>query len=283
MIKSSAEVIMLIRNIAYTLIVALLVSLPVSAKEPAHVVEWGVGLGGQHLNDYRGSKETQTNALPFPIIVYHGDFLKVDEEEGIRAELLQSKRFEINLSGDSALRSSTDENKLRAGMERLDTAFQLGPSFNMLLAGNDFDNGLALRFPIRVVMTLDTDKWSMDYIGYTINPELTYKKQNILPNWNLKMAAGPIYGSQKYHEYYYGIADEYVTEIRSAYKAKAGYSGTFYEAGLFGRYENWMFQFGVRYDNLSNAKFLGSDLVETKNYFSVGFGVGWMFHTSRYQ
>lgn len=272
-----------IKRISFTLLLGLFLNFSVFANEPSHAIEWGMGVGGQYLNDYRGSKEFQANALPFPIIVYHGDVLKVDEEEGVRAEFLKNKNFEINISGASALRSSSNENTLREGMSKLDTAFQIGPSFNILLAGNAFEDGLAVRFPVRAVFTFNTNNFKMDYIGYTVNPELTYKKREIFPRWNFKAAAGPIYGSRKYHDYYYGIAEEYVTDSRSAFKARAGYSGTFYEMGLFGRHKNWMLQFGIRYDNLSNAEFLGSDLVETKDYFSVGFGIGWMFRTSTYR
>lgn len=251
-------------------------------KPGVHVVEWGVGVGGQYLNDYRGSKERQFNALPFPIVIYYGDILKIDEEEGARLEFLDNKRYEINLSGDSALRSSSDGNEKREGMPELDTAFQLGPSFNILLNGKNFEDGLLIRFPVRAEFTMDTNNFAMRYIGYTISPELTFKKRNVIPGWNLKLAAGPIYASEKTHDYYYSVDEEYVTLERPAYDAKAGYSGTFFEAGLFGRRENWMFQFGLRYDALSGAEFIDSPLVETKDYFSVGFGLGWMFHKSRF-
>lgn len=251
-------------------------------KEGVHVVEWGVGVGGQYLNDYRGSKERQFNALPFPIVIYHGDILKIDEEEGARLEFLDNKRYEINLSGDSALRSSSDGNEKREGMPELDTAFQLGPSFNVLLNGKNFENGLLFRFPVRAEFTMDTNDFGMSYIGYTISPELTFKKQNFIPGWNLKLAAGPIYASEKTHDYYYSVEEQFVTPDRPAYDAKAGYSGTFFEAGIFGQRDNWMFQFGLRYDSLSGAEFIDSPLVETEDYYSVGFGLGWLFHKSKF-
>ncbi|MDX1812567.1 MAG: MipA/OmpV family protein, partial [Gammaproteobacteria bacterium] len=64
---------------------------------------------------------------------------------------------------------------------------------------------------------------------------------------------------------------------RAAYQAQAGYSGsriTIYANKRLGNL--WMSAF-VRYDNLENAVFSDSPLVETKDYIIGGFVLGWVF------
>lgn len=80
-------------------------------------MELGIGLGGQYIHDYRGSKETQIQFLPFPFVKYHGDFLKIDRK-GVEGEIYASDRFEFNLSADLALNGDSHDNRLRAEIGR---------------------------------------------------------------------------------------------------------------------------------------------------------------------
>lgn len=242
------------------------------AGTPIRNFQWGIGFGGQHLNDYRGSREFQSNALPFPVVLFESKFLKIDEEEGVSAQFFQTQRYEINISGDLALRSSSDQNRLRQDMPILDTAAELGPSLNVLLSGQSFEHGWTLRFPLRAVVAANFDDWQAKGIGYTFNPELTFKRQNVLPKWSFKLALGSVFGSEAYHDYYYSIASRYVTTERQYYQAKSGFGGVFSEVSLSGKYPDWLFEVGLRYDNLAGANFIESDLVATKHYWSFGIG-----------
>ncbi len=237
-------------------------------------VELGAGIGGQYLADYRGSNETQFQALPFPIVIYRGDFLKIDRE-GIRGELFASPRYEFNISADLALNGDSDDNTLRKGMPELDTAFQLGPSFNINLTGPDFDEGLAIRLPARAVFTASSD--GIDHIGYMFNPKLTYEHPNFVGKWRLSFDIGLLYGSNSFHDYYYSVEEQYVTPDRPFYNAREGYSGTFSKLAFSSRHGNLLSSISLRYDNLNGATFEDSSLVETEHYWAVSFGVAWVF------
>lgn len=238
-------------------------------------LEIGMGVGGQSLNHYRGSSEEETVVLPFPALLYRGDFWRVDERDGVRGKLLGDEDFEFNLSGDLELRSSTEDNVLREGMPELDTAVQLGPELNFNLTGENLNKGWMLRVPVRAAFTVSLD--DPQYIGYTFNPKLTYKHPNFYRNWSLKTDLALLYGSSDFHDYYYSVAPEYVTDTRPLYVAEAGYSGAYAKLGFHRREGNWIYRFSLRYDYLGGTEFEDSPLVETDHYYAVSFGVAWMF------
>ena len=64
--------------------------------------ELGIGLAYTRLPDYRGSDEAHGYVLPFPLIVYRGDFFKSDRE-GVRAQFLDSRYVEIELSAGATV------------------------------------------------------------------------------------------------------------------------------------------------------------------------------------
>jgi MipA family protein len=250
----------------------------VFASEMDHEMEIGVGVGGQYLPHYRGSRETHTKVLPIPVVEYRGKVFKSDQE-GTRVEFALSDRIEFNVSADLALNDGAEDNVLRKGMPELESEFQLGPSINIDLTGDGFNRGLLLRLPVRPALAVGSD---IDYIGYTFNPMLTYIQPDFLGKCRLSLDAGLLYGSQDYHQHYYSVAPEYVTETRAAYAAKSGFSGTFTEVGISSKNGNFVYGISFRYDHLSDAVFYPSPLVETNDYWSVSFGVGWMFRTLRW-
>lgn len=239
-------------------------------------MELGVGLGGQYIHDYRGSKETQIQFLPFPFVRYHGDFLKIDRK-GVKGEIYASNRFEFNLSADLALNGDSDDNTLRTGMPELASAAQIGPSFNINISGKSFHEGWAARLPLRGVVAVDTSK--IEYIGYNFAPKLTYQWPKIYGEWDAKADVGVIYASEKYHHYYYSVESVFATIDRPAYEAKAGYSGAFFKVGAKARYGDFIYGSSIRYDNLDGVVFEDSPLMETSHHWVVSAGVAWVFYT----
>src|SRR5262245_12175069 len=66
-------------------------------KELLPLWEVGAGVAYAHLPDYRGSDEAHSYLLPFPLLVYRGDFFKSDRE-GVRAQFIDSRYVELELS-----------------------------------------------------------------------------------------------------------------------------------------------------------------------------------------
>ncbi len=234
-------------------------SLPSSPKW-----EVGLGFGGQDLPHYRGSDQRHNEVLPIPFVFYTGRYVKVNRD-GARSEIVKRRRFELNLSADLALDADADSNRARAGMEALDTALELGPSFNILLLGDSFKNGWSLRLPIRAVTTVGAGL-RLRSRGYVFNPRLTWRTANVWQNWKLSTSLGALWGSRSYHEYYYSVAPEHVTPNRTAYQAKSGFAGLYSKLSARKNMGSWLLGFSIRYDNLDGAVFEQSPLVKSKHY-----------------
>ncbi len=235
--------------------------------------ELGLALAGQALRDYRGSSERQVQAYPIPLLIYRGKILKADRE-GLRGEFLANNRIEFNLSGETALNGGSGDNELREGMPQLESAFELGPSININLTGDDFRSGWQLRLPLRAVVTAGDS--GVHHRGYTFNPRFTYTEPNIFNHWRWRINVGLLYGSNRYHDYYYTVAEEFVTETRPRYEAEGGFSGYYFKTSLSRRTRKFWYGVSLRYDNLSDATFEDSPLVETRNYFALSFIFAWM-------
>lgn len=246
-----------------------------STTKPEPRLEFGFGVGGQSLNHYRGSRETEAVILPFPVMIYRGDFWQVDEKDGIRGKVLEGRRYEVDLSGDLELRSSTKDNELREGMPELDTALQLGPELNLNLTGDTLNEGWMLRFPLRAAFAISLD--NPRHIGYTFNPKLTFKRAGFFGDWRLKTDIALLYASGQLHEYYYAVKPEYVTATRPFYDASSGYSGAYAKVGFYKRNRNWIYKFSLRYDRLDGVTYEDSPLFESKDFYAFSFGVAYMF------
>jgi len=239
--------------------------------------EMGVGLFPSTFPAYRGSEDQQHYLLPFPYIVYRGDYLRVDRE-GLRARLFDTDRVQINISLNASVPVSSDDSNAREGMPDLDPTVEIGPSLNILLARLTGQHSLKMRLPIRSVIA--TDLGSTEQAGWIFNPHLKLESEDVFGAWDAGLSLGPLFGSGKYHAYYYAVDPQYATVSRSAYSASGGYSGTLALASLSRRFNRiWMGGF-IRYDYLSGAQFEDSPLLETDHSLMAGIAVAWIFKQS---
>jgi len=239
--------------------------------------EIGAGVFPSTYPAYRGSDDQQYYLLPFPYLVYRGDFLRIDRE-GMRARLFDTDRVEINVSVSGAIPVNSDDSDARSGMPDLDPTFEIGPSLNIVLARPSDRQTLKLKLPVRFVIA--TDFSGTEQAGWIFNPHLNLDSRDVFGGWNAGLSMGPLFGNRKYHAYYYEVAPEFATASRPAYSASGGYSGTLVIASLSRRFEHvWMGGF-IRYDNLSGAAFDDSPLVETGHSVMGGFAVAYVLKKS---
>lgn len=238
--------------------------------------QWELGLGAAYASfpAYRGSASQHKYLLPFPYITYRSERFSVDRE-GMRGELFKSKRWGINLSADATVPVDSDEG-LRKGMSSLSPVLEFGPSLEYLIYESDRLKW-RLRLPIRGAIAIEGK--SITYEGVIFQPNMALNSKN--GHWKLGASFGPLFGSKDYHDYYYGIPNQYATPQRPTYQAKGGYSGMRLTMGA-GRYYNnlWLGMF-MRYDNLNGAVFEDSPLVEKNSAVSVGVAIAWIFRKSR--
>jgi outer membrane protein len=241
--------------------------------------ELGAGISALSLPDYRGSDQTSLYAIPFPYLIYRGEFLKADRH-GIRGTFFGSDRIELNLSLGASLPVNSDDNRARQGMPDLQPTVELGPSLDLnLWRTPDRRTRLDLRLPVRTAVTV---KGGMDDIGWVFSPRLNLDIADVagLAGWNMGLLAGPMYGSERNHDYFYSVAPQYATADRPAFDAKGGYAGSQFMMTMSKRYPKYWLGAFVRWDSLKGAVFADSPLVKSEDYFAAGVGIAWILGES---
>jgi outer membrane protein len=241
--------------------------------------ELGVGMSALTFPDYRGSDESSLFVIPFPYVVYRGTFLKADKD-GIRGAFFDSDRVELNGSVGASVPVSSSNNRARQGMPDLQPTVEFGPSLDLnLWRTQDRRYKLDLRLPVRAAVTV---LGGMDYAGWEFSPRLALDVTDVAGHagWNLGLLAGPVYGSERSHEYFYSVAPRYATADRPAYDAKAGYAGSQFLMSVSRRYPKYWLGAFARWDSLNGAVFADSPLVRSENYFAAGVGIAWILRES---
>ena len=241
--------------------------------------ELGVGMSALHFPDYRGSDESGIFAIPFPYVVYRGKIFKADEE-GVRGALFDSERVELNVSLGASVPVNSDDNRARQGMPDLQPTVEFGPSldFNIWRA-DDRRLSLDVRLPVRVAVTV---LGGMENVGWETSPRIALDVTDVagLAGWDLGLLAGPIFGTERRHDYFYSVNPRYATPDRPAFDARAGYSGSQFIVSLSKRFSRFWLGAFARWDNLGGAVFVDSPLVMQENYFAAGVGVAWILKES---
>ncbi|MGZ5715884.1 MAG: MipA/OmpV family protein [Caldimonas sp.] len=239
--------------------------------------ELGLGVAAVRFPDYRGSDQSSTYVLPLPFVAYRGRFFRADRD-GARAILFAGRRIVVDVSLSASVPTRSNHSDARQGMPDLPGTFEIGPNLNVeLWQSDDRRFKLDLRLPVREAVTLETPPRA---IGLTFSPNLNLDVRRFAGAWNLGMLAGPLYADRRYHEHFYGVAPEFATASRPAYRAPAGYAGWRATTAFSRRLGNaWLGGF-VRYDDLHGAAFEPSPLVRRERAFTAGLGISWIFAVS---
>jgi outer membrane scaffolding protein for murein synthesis (MipA/OmpV family) len=252
--------------------------MPASAAEKP-LWELGAGVSALSFPDYRGSDRSDTYAMPFPYVVYRGEFLKADRN-GIRGTFFNNDRIDLNVSVGASLPVKSSDNAARQGMPDLKPTVEIGPSLDLTMwRTDDHRYKLDLRLPVRTAITVDS---SVQDIGWVFSPRLNLDVRDPLglPGWNLGLLAGPMFGSARNHQYFYAVAPQYATADRPAYEARGGYAGSQFLMAVSKRYDRYWLGAFARWDTLKGAVFANSPLVKRDYYFAAGVGVAWVLGQS---
>lgn len=250
---------------------------PPARTEP--LWEAGLGVGGVHFPDYRGSSQSRNYAFPVPYFVYRGEFLQADRN-GVRGILMQSDRVDLNASVGASLPVDSSRDSIREGMPDLRPTIEAGPSLDVTLWRNDDRRRrLELRLPVRGGVTVESHA---RFIGWQFFPHLNLDIRDPagLDGWNLGLLAGPLFSDARHNRYFYEVAPALATAGRPAYTPTGGFAGMEYLAAVSKRYPRFWVGGFVRYDSLHGAAFADSPLVASKRYAAAGFGVSWILGES---
>jgi MipA family protein len=260
---------------------AALFVIPAARAQEEPLWEVGIGAAVTTLPDYRGADEGKTYLLPIPYFTYNGERLRIDRR-GAHGDLIQKNNVWLDVSVNLGPPAKSDENQARNGMPDLDPTLEFGPSLRWLWwMSEDRDSTLTLYLPLRSVLA--TDFSHSQSIGWVFAPHVTYDVQNFGPGggWNFGVSLGPLYATEKYHDYYYQVSPEFATATRPAYDAEGGYSGLRATLSLSKRFPKFWVGGFVRYDDLHNVAFEDSPLMRKESSLMAGVGISWIFARSK--
>jgi outer membrane scaffolding protein for murein synthesis (MipA/OmpV family) len=264
-------------RVEQAVLMGIIAALPMpAAAELRPQWELGAGAVGMRLPDYRGSDESRSYVYPLPYLIYRGEVLRVDRE-GARAKFFQYGRAELDFSLHATPPVHSEDNRARQGMPDLDPTIELGPLISVSLVRDRVrERRLDLRVPLRAVIA--TDLSHVHGAGFVLYPHLSSSWR--LGGWHAGLQAGPLYATQRYHRYFYGVDPQFATPARPAYAASAGYSGALALASLSRRFGRlWVGGF-LRYDALDGAVFADSPLVKRDHGVMAGLAFAWVFAES---
>ena len=247
--------------------------------EEGPVWEAGIGASALTLPDYRGSAKSRGYLLPLPYLVYRGPYFSVDRG-GLRAELLDKGRLEMDFSVNLSVPVRSDGNPARAGMPNLRPALEIGPQLLAdLWVSSSGRTSLQLQLPLRYAFALSTDTRDA---GFVFHPRLGLDTADFGGYRGLYagLAVGPMFATARQHDYFYTVDPQYATATRPAYQAPGGYSGMQLTMSLSKRFPKHWFGAFVRADWLKGAVFEDSPLVTRKTTVAAGFAISWIFAES---
>lgn len=243
---------------------------------------WEIGLGGGVLRipDYRGAQDARVYPYPFAIPFYRGKYLRSDED-GVRGEVLLSKRIKFDFSLDGNVPVKSGDVLARQGMPDLAPTFQIGPALNIKLWHSAQEQSSFIAFlPVRFAIAVEFPE--LYHIGYTLSPRLNYNRKVgfMGGKWNMGIGVSLEYGSEAFHDYYYQVDPQYATATRPAYDAQGGFAGYRSIFTFYRRFTNTWVSFYGRYDRIDDAVFEDSPLAVRKDGTTVGFLVTWILFKS---
>lgn len=236
---------------------------PWSPARAGELPLWELGLGLTALTwpAYPGTDKRRYFAIPFPYLVYRGDVLRADGDR-IRGLFFGTDRVELDISGAGTPSVRSRDVPAREGMPDLDISFELGPSlqFHAVQAER---HRLTAALNLRALVSTDIPR--MRYRGLMLNPLLEWEYR-----WRPGVQVGSMLhvrlADSGYHDFFYGVDAEHVTDDRPAYAGQRGYNGT--SLALFtdlqpGR--GWRLRVVADYRSLHGTAFRDSPLVNRRH------------------
>ena len=269
---------------ASTLLHAAFVSAGVASAAQAELLplwEAGAGAAVVSLPDYRGSDQGRVWVLPFPYLVYRGEFLKADERR-VRGLFFKTERAELDVSVNAQPPVDSSRSDARSGMPDLDPVLEIGPSLNLSLHRSaDRRTEVELRLPVRAAFA--TDFSHVDFAGWVFQPNINVDVRDPLgqAGWKFGVLGGVLFSDRRYNQYYYAVDPAFATSARPAYNPAGGYAGSQVITALSKRFRGYWLGGFARWDTLNNAVFVESPLVKTRQYFAAGIAVAWIIGESK--
>jgi outer membrane scaffolding protein for murein synthesis (MipA/OmpV family) len=257
-----------------------LVAAETTTEAPQALPLWELGIGAAAYSqpNYPGSDVRSTIAFPFPYVVYRGDRFRIDRS--IQGILFETQRLKVDISAGGTSLVESDASDARRGMPDLDPMIEVGPAVSLLLTDPGLPYSVWGKLAARTAYSVDTSNWDFTHQGWVGDARVRYQRPLIGERLRMSVELGTRFADKDYTGYYYDVAAPFATPFRPAYDAGSGYAGSWLGLGLDGREGRWRWGVYGAYQNLNGTAFANSPLVESKNDFSVGVTLGWVFWQS---
>lgn len=243
---------------------------------------WEIGVvgGGGWLPDYPAADENHFQGIALPYAIYRGDFFRVGDGRGPRGLLVDVPWLELNVGLDASFPVDSSDNDAREGMDDLDYLLEAGPELIVKVLYDDPVNEFDLSLATRGVIS--TDFTSVDFVGMTVNPAATYRRNDLF-GLDLRAIASlsATFGSDGFNDYFYEVRRRDERPDRPRFNAEAGYVGSELTLGLsWGVTEQLQIFGGTQIGFWHGSANDDSPLFRDKLTFGVGGGLRWSFLVS---
>lgn len=250
----------------------------IGAPRQGHThIELGAGIAGAHFPDYPGASRYWNILLPIPYFTIRTPRLTASRD-GVHGRLLRGNRWKLNVdfSGSVPVRSGRDPE--RDSMPGLGWIGEMGPIFDYRLWRNT-RSGLRLDFSLPVRAAVSTGSWEIHHRGWVAQPELELERHWGVgaTRYHADLGVSWLYATDTYFNYLYGVAPQYATATRPAYRAAGGFGGYRISVGFGLRQGDMVYGMFYRYINLAGARFNTSPLVSNHHEAAFGFAIAWVF------
>lgn len=248
--------------------------------KPKALIEWGlIGASGT-TSDYPASDQSRTRTLVLPFLIYRGELLKSDDQNGTRLKLLNAERLDLDLSFSGSFPTDGDKNEARRGMPALDWTLEIGPRLLYYFYRDPQKAMVRIGLPLRLAFATNFGD-EFKNIGYTLAPTFQIDLYNVLTRGlDLYYIANLNYLSEGQADYFYQIDPQYQTTERAAYDARAGYLS--YDMSLSLKYE-WdkkIIALGTRFADYTESVNRTAYLHRQNIEWNVFIALGWLFYES---
>lgn len=242
---------------------------------------WEVGAFAAAFDSpvYPAAGQRQSNVIPAPYLIYRGETLRIGEGSIARAVAIDKDWYELDLSLAGSFNANSEDNEARVGMPDLDFIFELGPQLRMRLSKFEFEqHGKAELFlNLQARAAFSTDFSGIDKRGYVFQPVLSYRQRGWLSEKTaLSFSLSPIWATEKLHDYFYQVGNDFITDQRQAYDAKSGYLGTNFSVGVsFNATEDIRIFTFARASLHTGSANENSPLFKNNSTYAYGVGMVW--------
>jgi len=189
--------------------------------------KWEVGVGGGFFQgfDYPGSLDSNQRSFGLPFFIYRSKRFRFGGG-GLSAVTIERPRFKLDWSVAASLNASTQEGSVRDGLEELDFLFELGPKLVVRAVDTIFadDTQLRIDWSTKLRGVVSTDFGSVAGQGFVFESTVAGQLRNFFGQRRVALfgALGTRAGTEQLNDYFYEVAEEFVTPTRAAFDARGG-------------------------------------------------------------